>query len=323
MTSHRIGILSDTHRNPQVVPALLNALQRADVQGIVLNGDLGDSPRHLAFTLDCAAKTGLPIYAQPGGHESMASYVTTMYAVTAQYANVIDCTRHPKHRLGAIDAVFLPGSDWTAGGQYHLVSPDDVPSGTYIRTPQGLLTLDDTHVRKMIRHSTTEAGLMSVTNIDALDALVTDADRTVVFCHVPARHDNIENGVDMEYFGQNLADGSVMPGVMLEEMIRRQYGDVSHEDAAAIALQNGFVFKRENRGNDALRTAYSRNGITKTISGHFHESAHRAHDTDCMPVWPGEQVYDLALMASYADAGLASVVELKDHTIGYEPITLL
>ncbi len=316
----RYGILSDTHRNPQVVPALIAKLQQGNIDAIILNGDVGESPDHVAFTLNAAARTGLPVYVQPGSHEEIAAYVPVVDALSSRYSNIIDCVKHPKHIVNGQHLVFLPGSDWNAGGQYNLHA-GEVPTGNYLRVREGLTPLNVEELAAHMRHPEAQKALLSITNMGDLDKLVDDAEHTVVFCHVPARCVGVDTGVDVAYFAEK-ADKSLLPGVVLEEMIRQQCGAVSASDMRIIAAQNGFTFKHENRGNSDLGAAYGRTGITKVISGHFHESAHRAHDSTSRHVEPGKFTHNLAYMASYADAGLAGIVVLKDNKIAYEPISL-
>ncbi len=61
-------------------------------------------------------------------------------------------------------------------------------------------------------------------------------------------------------------------------------------------------------------------GITMAVSGHFHESAHRAHDADGNPVKQGTFTRNLFWAASYVDAMKAGILTVKDGVVAYENI---
>ena len=314
----RYGIISDTHRNPRTIPALVAALQQKGVDALVLNGDIGETLDHIAFTVGTAAESNLPVYVQPGSHEEVADYIAVMSAMTTSFKNVIDCLTYQKHEFGDHHLVFMPGSDWTAGGQFHL--NNTIPTGTYVQTPKGLAPLSVEQVKTFMQNEEARPYLFVNTSFNDLDKHVTDAERTVLFCHIPARYANIATSVDMAYFSQT--DEGVRPGIIMENRIKQLVGKVADKQLQFIAHYSGFPLKRENRGNPDLGAALVRNGVTKVISGHFHESAHRANDAASNAVAEGSFGDNLAYMASYADQGLAGIVTVKDNSIAYENIKL-
>jgi UDP-2,3-diacylglucosamine pyrophosphatase LpxH len=313
----KYGIISDTHRAPQYVPILANALKSNGVDALVLNGDLGESIQHIAFTIMSAAKTGLPVYVQPGSHEEAADYITVMHEVAKQHPNVIDCLKNPKIEHNDHHAVFLPGSDWTSGGDFYLRAKQE--TGIYVRAVNGLRKATEIEAVVYAQHPNARRALSSITRIDDLDNLVTDAERTVVFCHIPARFNGIGNCVDMAYFAEN--ERGVVPAAALNEMMRAR-GITSPIGAAQKAQEMGYESKRENRGNEYLGAAYQRNGVTKIVTGHFHESAHRAHTMEGKDVAQAQLYKSLAFMASYADQGKAGIITVKDDKMAYERLFL-
>ena len=84
----------------------------------------------------------------------------------------------------------------------------------------------------------------------------------------------------------------------------------------------GISLKRENRGNTDLKLAYERNGITKAISGHFHESSHRANDSKSRYVSEDFFTDDLFYNSGAADDGLAGIVNVVGNKIAYKNIVL-
>lgn len=63
-------------------------------------------------------------------------------------------------------------------------------------------------------------------------------------------------------------------------------------------------------------------GITKQITGHFHESVHRAHDLSCAPIKQGEFTNELFWNASYVDRGLIGILHVDEEKVAYENIDL-
>ena len=118
-----------------------------------------------------------------------------------------------------------------------------------------------------------EGAYLRVINMNDLKKLVSDPDKTIVFSHVPRKFNNQGTSVDMVEFweaqqafplGDGICEiGSVFPGPA-------GYGLA--QQGAPIKL------KKENRGNEALGKIYDELGITKNVTGHFHESAGRAND---------------------------------------------
>ncbi|MBI2103320.1 metallophosphoesterase [Candidatus Woesearchaeota archaeon] len=300
------GIISDIHAaHPRdVIHALRILTQRLGAEKLILNGDLvgdrcpGFNPQdYLATILNAAISLGVEIYAQAGSHEEIARTQPVFDFFSSQAGNFRDVCKDPVvdgvgHRL-----LFLPGSDWHAAdsrnGLYLIdEQPPTVESGFY----------------------QTQHGPIRLTNIADVVKYTRDPERTIVVSHIPRAFDgSIETATDMAYFAER-ADKSLMPGVVVEQMIKRQFGDsLSEADILLIAAQNGFTMKRENRGNKSLRAAFEEAGITKAISGHFHESAHRAHDRNVQPLPEGQYRDELFWMASYADAGKYGILRVNDE----------
>ncbi len=298
------GIISDIHAtHPKNVLAAINILtQRLGAEGLIFNGDLigelsGFNPRdYLATVLKAAVDTNLEVYAQPGSHEEIALAQPVLDYFSSRYDNFTDACKTPVvdgngHRL-----IFLPGSDWHAVNPQHgLYRIDEVPS-----VNSGFYQTEDGPVR--------------LTNIADVAKYTLDPQRTIVVSHIPREFDgSIETAVDMAYFAER-ADKSLMPGVVVENMIKQKFGSsISDADIRLIAAQNGFTMKREHRGNRKLRAAFEQAGITKAINGHFHESAHRAHDQQGQPLAEGQYHQDLFWMASYADAGKYGILRVNDE----------
>jgi hypothetical protein len=125
----------------------------------------------------------------------------------------------------------------------------------------------------------------------------------------------------MAYFAEQ-RDGTLMPGIMLEGMIRQQAGNVSESQLNQIARANGFQFKRENRGNDYLREIFEELGVTKSVTGHFHESAHRANDRNGRPVAQGQPTQELFWMGSYVDGQKVGLLTVNGTKASYQNIDL-
>lgn len=303
------GIMSDMHRAPlEVVAQGVKTLQERGAQKLILNGDLvGDqnptiaNQDYLFNVLEMAAKTGLETYALPGSHEEVAEFHPVLLDVASRRSNIKNIFDNPKVEADDHHLVFLPGSDWRAGGAvnagYSMEAEN--PTGIYQNG----------------------ADYLAVANMGDLRKLITQPERTVVISHVPRKFGNIEHSVDMAYFAEQ-SDGTLMPGVMLEGMIRQQAGNVSESQLNQIARANGFQFKRENRGNYYLREVFEELGVTKSVTGHFHESAHRANDRDGRPVAEGTPTQELFWMGSYVDGHKVGLLTVDDVKVAYKNIGL-
>lgn len=153
-----------------------------------------------------------------------------------------------------------------------------------------------------------------------LEKQVKDPEKTISVCHVPRKFDS-ENCVDEAYFAET-PDGGVIPGFALENQIKQKFGDMPFSDMQKIAQENGYTFKNENRGNEDLKNLYEKLGLTKAVSGHFHESGHRAHDSKGNPVKQGKYTNDLFWNSGYLDAGQTGTLSIKDNKVSYQNIQL-
>lgn len=302
----KYGIISDIHRiDPRDVGFAMTALKTGGAQRLILNGDITgdqfeglDEQNYLAHILEFAGKVGLETYAQPGSHEKVALFEPVVQAMIKRHGNLIYAVQNPKIELPDHHVVFLPGSDWMAGdasGKGYHFEKGGFKTGLY----------------------RTDAGHTMMVNTEDLRKHISDPGKTVIVCHVPRKFDNPEQAVDMAYFGearrpfrtQNgiVEQGSVFPGPVGEYFIKL---------GAPVAM------KRENRGNEDLKYLYEELGITKAVSGHFHESVHRANDRSGRHVQEGVFVDDLFWNASYMDGMRMGLLTVRDGRVAYENVNL-
>ncbi len=304
MSETRYGFISDVHRRPGTLPAIIEALRKERIDKLILNGDLGEDQRMIAYTINHSLSLGVETFVQPGSHETVVDYLSVVKHFADGNRLLVDALITPKVELKDHHLVFLPGSDFRAGGEFSLALHEpSLESGLYETSPG--------------KH-------LYISNIVGLDKLVTDPARTLVICHVPRKFDDPATCVDYAYFAER-ANGSLMPGVVVESQIRQALMKNGIENPSIaqledIASQNGFTFKRENRGNVALRDAYLRLGITKSITGHFHEASHRANDLNSKPIAEGIMRDTLFYNSGTADEGFAGVVVVDDVKVRYHNI---
>ncbi|MBS3083875.1 hypothetical protein J4423_03660 [Candidatus Pacearchaeota archaeon] len=307
MSETRYGVISDVHINPGILPMIIDALRKEKLDGLFLNGDIGEDQRMIAYTLHHGLSLGVETFVQPGSHETVADYIPALnHFIAKSNGRLVNCLETPKVERGH-HLVFLPGSDFRAGGEFSLdLHEPSLQTGLY---------------------ETSQGSNLYVTNIADLDKLVTDPARTLVVCHVPRKFDNPGTCVDFAYFAEK-ADGSLMPGTVVENQIRqalkqRRIDSPSVADIEEIAKQKGFTSKRENRGNIALRDAYLRLGVTKSVTGHFHEASHKANDLESRAVPEGVMTDNLFYNSGTADGGFAGVVVVDDIKIRYHNIKVV
>jgi len=328
----RYGIISDVHQDPRIVTPVIQTLIGRGAERLILNGDIGNEQGFIAYILNEAGKSGLETYVQPGSHEKIGDFDSVMKHFGDRYSNLINALDNQKISNNGHELVFLPGSDWLCGGEYLLVEDSDIKNGIY-NIPEG--------IRRLV-------------NMNDLETLATEPDKIIVICHIPRRFDNLDQCVDMarfgfteegfdEYFLENEKGDHVTViknyGSNHEEFLEQtrskklkildryviQNGSILPLPAAVAYKENGanIDIKTENRGNEYLKSLYEKLGIRKAVSGHFHESGHRANDRQGNHVNEGELVDELFWNSGHCDAGQIGILTVEDNRIAYENVSVV
>ena len=323
----KYGVISDVHSDPRIVPLAIDILKNKGAEKLLVNGDIGNQQRtldnsqqYIAFILDSIGKSGLEAFVQPGSHETLLAFGPVLDHFAGQYSNIIDATKNRKIEQEGYDLVFLPGSDFLCSGEYLIGNNENLPTGSYIsngKKDRGNLAL----FRNWDEYNTTmQMGGESAfhyTNMQDLRKLVTAPEKTIVVCHVPRRFDNLETAVDMAEFGEVIKNFELQGN-------RVQKGDVYPLPVAKQVVQAGYPvkIKKANRGNKDLRDIYEELGITKTVSGHFHESGHRACDKLGNHVQEGQTTNELFWNSGHLDIGQTGILTVKGNDVSYQNIQL-
>ena len=298
------GILSDLHGiDIRAVEPTIQILKKEGIEALVLNGAIfgersGINPQqYLGMVLQIAGKSNLETYVLSGSHEEFNLFDPVINSLSSRYGNLINVFRNPCIDKDDHHLIFLPGSDWRAGDavQHGYSLEDQNETGVY----------------------NNQGGHIMVINMNDLKKMVSDPEKTILFSHVPRKFDNSETGVDMAEFwetqqtfriGDHVCEiGSIFPGPVGYQLL---------EQGAPIIL------KRENRGNETLRAIYEQLGITKNITGHFHESAGRACDSNGQTVEEGLFVPSLFYNASCMDRLMAGMLSVDGARVAYENVDL-
>ena len=318
------GVISDVHQDPRIVPATIEVLKKLGAEKLLINGDIGnqqrtleDSQNYVAFILDSIGKSGLESYVQPGSHETLLAFGPVMDVFAEKYSNLIDATKTPKAEQKGHSLIFLPGSDFLCGGEYQIGNHEQIPSGRYIQTQKGLMQFEEFGQYVGAIQQGIAQGAIQYANMNDLRKLVNDPDKSIVVCHVPRKFDNLEYAVDMAEFGEateefnlngnNVEQGSVFPLPVAQQIVQAGYP---------------VEIRQENRGNKDLKSLYEELGINKAVSGHFHESGHRANDTYGNHVSEGNLVTDLFWNSGHLDAGQTGILTVGEGKVSYRNIHL-
>ncbi len=293
------GVISDVHGvNINLVSRAFDYLKNEEVDGVVLNGDIigersGINPiNYFTKVLEIAKKSDLKTYVLPGSHEEVKIFEPIIEHFSNKYDSIINTLKIPKIEKKEFDLVFLPGSDWRAGNArdqgYSLETENN--SGLYKNEK-------DEYLR--------------VINMHCLEELVTNPDKTVLFSHVPAKF-NVPETVDVAKFYETKENFKFGHDIC-------EAGSVFPEPVGYNLLIQGapVEFKEENRGNEKLKRIFEEVGITKNITGHFHESAGNANDLKNEKVKPKKYNSELFLNASCLDNRILSVVSIDEDNISY------
>ena len=298
------GIISDMHRIDfrALIPAI-KILQEEEADALVLNGDIsGESSgfktsEYFAAVLDIAGKFGLETYVLPGSHEEVHVFEPVLAHFTKKYSNIISTLEKPKIEKEDHHLVFLLGSNSHAGSalQHGYILENKNASGIYKH--------EDSYLR--------------IVNMNDLKKLVSEPEKTIVFSHIPRKFDSLENGVDMAIYwetqqafklnNQLCEVGSIFPGPVGYNLAKQ---------GVPIKL------KQENRGNEGLKKLYAELGITKNITGHFHESAGRAIDLGNHIIPECLFVPELFYNASCMDRLMVGMVSVDGAKVAYEKVDM-
>ncbi len=297
----KYAVMSDFHSfDITAITTVIQILKDEGIDALVLNGDVFgdrsgyDQQRYFATLLDAVGKSGLETYVLPGSHEVVHVFEPLLDHFVTKYGNIVNTLKDPRVDRAGHHIVFLYGSDWRAGDaiQHGYSLENHNPSGVY----------------------SNHGAYLRVLNMNDLAKLMSDPAKTIVFSHVPRKFDKPEVAVDMAEFwethrqfkmgNQVIEVGSIFPGPV---------GYSLKNQGAPILL------KRENRGNEELRKIFDQLGITKNITGHFHESAGRANDLNGEEVQKGNYVSDLFYNASCMDRGILGIVVVNDAKIAFFP----
>ncbi len=318
--------------------------------------NLQESQNYVAFILDSIAQSGLESFVQPGSHETLLSFGPVLNHFAEKHSNIIDATKNRKIEQEGHDLVFLSGSDFLCGGEYQI-GCGEIKTGDYYLTVYGELLPLSTPREELQRLSDMGKlkGMLQYNNLGDLKRLVTSPEKTIVVCHVPRKFDNLETAVDVAEFGfvednfdvfhVEYKDGK--QGVLFgysnesnEEFQKRLKQNGVLKILKHDPIPNGAVFpiatakslgdlgevpislRKENRGNEDLKGIYEELGITKAVSGHFHESGHRANDRNGNHVQEGKNVRELFWNSGYLDVGQTGILTVSGDEISYQNIQL-
>ncbi len=326
----KIGIISDVHRNPERVSYGVRKLKDLGVERLVLNGDIGEagnvqeSQEYTARILEPVIRSGLETYIQPGSHETLSGFGVVVDTLSQKHNSLVNMLHTPFVDFAGYRLAFLPGSDVHSGGEYHLQA--ELPSGQYAVLKEGLVPLESPAALESFAREKRLKGVLHNTKMYDLAAFVENPQKTIVVCHIPACFPIGPKGVDFAYFATN-ADGELIPGMALEQGIRRQIKekngrDISAQDLERIAETYGFIFHKRNVGNKNLRKLFDELGIKYAINGHIHESGHHAHNKkgNAVPEYTPHQ--ELFWNSGCLDQEQMGILFLGDSGVAYQNVKL-
>ncbi len=312
------GIISDAHKHPENVPYAVEVLKEHGAEKIIVNGDTGNSQRDIAYVLIAVAKSGLETYVQPGSHETI-DFEQVIDYLCEKYANINKILEPTEVKIKDHHLVFLPGSDWNAGGEYHIDNNPNLKSGKYMISGNKMIPINSLSDYVKALKEGRANGIVQSSNMYDLKKLVTDPDRTIAVCHIPRKFNNLEEAVDMAEFGE----------VEKDFIIENNYikkGSIYPAPIAMKLVEYGYPIKikKENRGNEDLKRIYEEIGINKALSAHLHESAHRANDSNGNHVPEDKPLIELFWNPSYIDKGLIGTLDVDDNknTVTYHNIDI-
>ncbi len=326
MGETKYGVISDIHNGINLLPKAIDLLKDLGVKKLLINGDISNEKERPQDTiwyneavLEIIGKSNLESYVQPGSHESLFTYSSVMDYFSDKYSNIIDVTKQQKIEHKGHTLVFLPGSDFLCGGGYLIGNDEGIPSGRYIQTQIGLMSFEEFGQYASAVQQGIAQGAVQYANMNDLRKLVNDPDKSIVVCHVPRKFDNLEDAVDMAEFGEatqkfNLYGNDVEQGSVFPLPVAQQILQTDADFPIEI--------KRENRGNKDLKSLFEELGINKAVSGHFHESSHRANDSEGNHVDEDEWVKKLFWNSGHFEKGYFGILSVDEDKVKYRNLFL-
>jgi hypothetical protein len=317
----RYGIISDLHKRPGKIEPALALLKDEGVDGLVLNGDVGEFRRtaygrqqSMAQILETIAASGLETFVNTGNHELYFDFTSVLEDVCAGHSNIVDVTSDNRIVKKGYNLVFLPGADIGGVGRYALTNDGKVKTGVYIETAdeeKPLIPFESMEQYEKLKADGKALGVTYFTNMWDLRKLVPKPENTVVFCHVPRRFDDAEAGVDRGKFGV------VLMNFTLDGWMPCRAGSVLPCPPALGVESAGYPVRviEANRGNPDLSEVFEDVGVRFAISGHFHETAGRATDKAGNSLYDGLWEKELFWNASHMDRGMFGILDIADEKV--------
>jgi Icc-related predicted phosphoesterase len=334
----KYGILGDSHHDLQYLRRAINVLRNHNVDAVLIHGDILEPKKGLQATMNHSLMVldelaalnseiylgpkNANIYIQPGSHEPVALFDYMLKLYSGKYPNIINSLDEKYIRNKDHDIVFLPGSDTVAGGQ-HLLG-NDVKTDRYMVKGKKTVKLEKFESIEKYNEKKDKGQVYAVINKQNMNDLkkrVKDPDKTVIISHVPPRFESLDTAIDVTFFAEG-KDGSIMPGTYVAKMLQDRYGSLNFAQMQKIVQAEGYTLKIENRGNEDLRDLYKKLGINKAVSGHFHESTHRANNWKNKHVKEDKWTTELFWNAGHLDEGHFGILDVKGNKVKYHNVKL-
>lgn len=264
----KLGIFSDIHQSPQHIVDALKFFLEEKVDLLIGAGDISNSYPALEYVIRNLAAAGLPAVLIPGSHETVDDWYK---AFKLAPSHIIDGLRQRKLSLDSFDLVLLPGSEFTAGGDFTLTDQGD---------------------------SRFEEGVYK-TSVNDLESLVTQPEKTIIVCHNPPKFQT-ERGLDYAFFSDT--KNHVLPGyhaLFYNQVLEK------HERYQTKRENRGYQPLTEK-----IKIIFP-GKKEKVIAAHFHEMTHRATNREEKPVSENSWTENLYHLASNLDLDRVAVWETR------------
>ncbi len=318
----KYGVISDIHEDPRIIVPALQVLRQLGAEKLLVNGDIGgwrgdlqSSQDYTAFILGQIARTGMESFIQPGSHEPLVAYGPVVEHFAGKFSNIIDALKVPRVEQDGHTLVFLPGSDFTCGGEYQIGN-GKIPTGRWAQVGKKLLPVENWKDYQFLAQNGAQ-GFFHYSNMNDLRQHITNPENTIVICHVPRKFSGLETCVDMAEFGEATEQFNLQGN-------RVEKGSVFPIQSAVQIAQAGYpvAIKKENRGNQALAESYDELGVIKSVTGHFHESSHRANDRRGNHVAEGVYANELFWNSGHLDRGYTGILAVRGEEVKYQNVDL-
>lgn len=291
----KIGIISHLHNpNFESLKKAVEILKDESIDALVLNGDIYESKLESPYMINGFAdflkylrEQDFMTFIQPGHSETVSgSKYEAILGFNSSSVIYVPRAKQRAFKVGDYHLLFLPGARISDGdpSRNGFFLTKSYQTGYYEWGPDS--NFSSLGILSDNWREGTRFAIFNIEDIRTYAKKISDIEKAVLFSHISPRF-STDKAIDVSY--RPLNNLLSLP---------LNYGDID------------------------LKEIIEDTGINKVITGHYHDSVHRAHDGKEEPIEAGEWSKELFFMASYMNQNKFGLIELDGDKIRYYKLKL-